>query len=293
MLSKRAPQTPSSDAISYEDNQSSSPDTPDSKDSSAIPGIKGFFPATARDVQRVGETDVNKPDTEKRTARGERYVTKTSSTARKTEAFISTGSSSEKNLMAPKKTRPHDIDARSASDLKEDENDFLPSPRSEAKVMLVAAMAAAAAQNRSSAEDASTSAPKERTPVKEFDSRIDGGPMNVGVTATAATTEKVTAGDSEVDQEVNVTSKEGNTRKKTLEKKSDDTKPEEEPLSLEDNMTISAFAAASVLSPRIDKKERKKSRTKQSDGAPMGIAAMAAAAARKKTAESCGNGDAH
>lgn len=122
--------------------------------------------------------------------------------------------------------------------------------------MLNAAMAAAAASNRSLDKDVTNSKLNENMPPKKFE--------------TDMATEKSAS--------IKANAK--------LEHRTDKEEPKEYCLSAQEDMSISACAVASDNNPCVKKlkKPRRKVSTDQ-DGAPMGIAAMAAAAARKRNAQ--------
>jgi hypothetical protein len=100
-------------------NCKGSPQTP-----SPTSGTKGFFPATSPGVQ-----ERSKLDKDKRTARGERYETKTSSTARISDATSANPESSpvapgtKQDILALNQSQHHRIALPVVPDLGECEND--------------------------------------------------------------------------------------------------------------------------------------------------------------------------
>ncbi|KAL9179362.1 hypothetical protein ACHAXT_008652 [Thalassiosira profunda] len=274
----------------------------------------GFFPATTRDARE------NSPEKEDKTARAERYDTKTSSNARGSEAVFASPPSSpvargiKHNVLAEQKTHLHhvlpnleeeessDSTGDSANDGQKRMNRINPSieadAKTEAKVMLVASMAAAAAKKRSNKPGGDAS-DREKEVATLFNSvtvsksesagepPTTGEPTSIGALAAAAALKK-----SAVESAPE-------------EKKSEADAKTEESLTNAEAPSIAALAAAAALKKSamnedsgIDSKEESKvasvatsaatpseeAEEKESEMplAPAGVAAMAAAAALQK-----------
>ena len=172
MLGKRQPKVESVVAeqdIATKDDVPQSPQSPvkpsspgtrgffpaTSPNSSSSPGRKGFFPATSP------TTRAKQLDQEERTAREARYETKTSSIARGGDT-TPIQHEKRKNLyeITSSQTEPPKRANRINPHIEAD-------AKTEAKVMLVAAMAAASARNRSPMPDTNVVT---KTPVAESDS---------------------------------------------------------------------------------------------------------------------------